>query len=45
MISDQKYSFSVPQKYFFAVRYKISIFHRIKPNYGISIIIISICFI
>ena len=33
MFSDPKYSFSVCQKYFFAVSKKVSIFHHSEPNY------------
>ena len=31
MFSNPKYNFSVHQKYFFVVQYKVSIFHRIQP--------------
>ena len=33
MFSDQKYSFSVGQKYFFVISKKVNIFHRIQPIY------------
>ena len=33
MFSDQKYSFSVGQKYFFVISKKVNIFHRIEPNH------------
>ena len=34
MFSDPKYSFSVCQKYFFAVSKKVSIFHHSEPRYA-----------
>ena len=33
MFSDQKYSFSVGQKYFFVISKKVNIFQRIEPSY------------
>ena len=34
MNSDPIYSFSVGQKYFFVVSFKVSIFHQILPRYN-----------
>ena len=36
MFSDPKYSFSVCQKYFFAVSKKVSILHHSEPTYMVQ---------
>ena len=36
MFSDPKYNFSVCQKFFYLIQFKINIFHQIQPNYILS---------
>ena len=43
MFSDQKYSFSVCQKYFFVISKKVNIFHRIEPTYVFNLYCSKAC--